>query len=124
MFMCYKVLFFNIGYWIYNIQYTEYHGNTKSFYDTHMDSYLGSGELSDRKLSMTIQLSDSEEYEGGEFQLINTSMAPHEEYDKRVLTISELKQKGSVLMFPSYLYHQVTKVTKVICDIVMTKHAR
>ena len=91
---------------IYNIQYTEYHGNTKSFYHTHMDSYLGSGELSDRKLSMTIQLSDSDEYEGGDFKFRdNISNIPTKE---------QLRKKGTVMIFPSFLYHSVQPVTKGI----------
>lgn len=95
-----------------SFQYTTY--NEGEYYGWHQDSHIGDPDERGfkRKLSLTILLNHPEEYEGGEFQLINTSMAPHEEYDKRVLTISELKQKGSVLMFPSYLYHQVTKVTK------------
>ena len=89
---------------IFNIQYTEYHGDTKGFYHTHMDSYLGSGELSDRKLSMTIQLSDSNEYEGGDFVLRDEIQNfPDKE---------ELRKKGTVLVFPSFLNHSVQPITK------------
>ena len=50
--------------------------------------YLGSGELSDRKLSMTIQLSDSNEYEGGDFVLRDeTQNFPDKE---------QLRKKGTV----------------------------
>jgi len=97
---------------IFNIQYTEYHGNTKGFYHTHMDSYLGSGEVSDRKLSMTIQLSDSNEYEGGDFVLRDEIQNfPDKE---------ELRKKGTVLVFPSFLNHSVQPVTKGIRKSLVT----
>ena len=97
---------------IFNIQYTEYHGNTKGFYHTHMDSYLGSGEVSDRKLSMTIQLSDSNEYEGGDFVLRDDIQI--------FLTKEELRKKGTVLVFPSFLNHSVQPVTKGIRKSLVT----
>mgnify|MGYP001205851066 CR=1 FL=1 len=69
-----------------------------------MDSFLGSGEVSDRKLSMTIQLSDSHEYEGGNFEFRDhiSNIPPKE----------QLRKKGTVLIFPSFLYHSVQPVTK------------
>ena len=97
---------------IFNIQYTEYHGNTKGFYHTHMDSYLGSGELSDRKLSMTIQLSDSHEYEGGDFKFRDDIT--------NLPTKEQLRKKGTVLIFPSFLYHSVQPVTKGIRKSLVT----
>ena len=97
---------------IFNIQYTEYHGNTKGFYHTHMDSFMGSGEVSDRKLSMTIQLSDSHEYEGGNFEFRDDiqNMPPKE----------QLRKKGTVMIFPSFLYHSVQPVTKGIRKSLVT----
>ena len=86
---------------IFNIQYTEYHGNTKGFYHTHMDSYLGSGELSDRKLSMTIQLSDSNEYEGGDLVIKSSDKENHYKLGR-----------GDALVFPSWILHKVTPITK------------
>jgi PKHD-type hydroxylase len=53
-----------------------------------------------RKLSLVCQLSDPSEYEGGELQ-INTG---------EIFTPE--KQKGTVILFPSYLLHRVTPVTK------------
>ena len=50
------------------IQYTEYYAHENGHYDWHQD--IGPGELpSRRKVSITIQLSDSDEYEGGELQI-------------------------------------------------------
>jgi PKHD-type hydroxylase len=97
---------------IFHIQYTEYHGDAKGFYHTHIDSYLGTGELSDRKLSMTIQLSDSDEYEGGDFVLRDgTKDFPDKE---------QLRKKGTILVFPSFLNHSVQPVTNGIRKSLVT----
>ena len=81
-----------------NIQYTEY-DEGGGHYDWHMD--IGPNELSVRKVSLTIQLSDSDEYEGGELQLLRGRMQENMP-----------KGKGCVVVFPSYLLHRVSPVTK------------
>ena len=53
---------------------------------------------------MTVQLSDGSEYEGGDFELRDGTANP--------LNQTELKQKGTVLIFPSFLSHRVKPVTK------------
>ena len=55
------------------------------------------------KLSLTLQLSDGSEYEGGNFEL-NDGTGQGLPYDA-------LRKKGSVLIFPSFLMHRVTPVT-------------
>lgn len=79
------------------IQYTVYDYSEKGHYDWHVD--MGPNKAR-RKLSLVCQLSDPSEYEGGELQ-INTGemMIPP-------------KEKGTVIIFPSYLLHRVTQVTK------------
>ena len=83
-----------------DIQYTEYRGG---HYDWHIDTHWGNTSLTDRKLTVTVQLSDPDEYEGGNFEFCEVEMIP-----------DEAKKKGSVLVFPSYLKHRVTPVTKGI----------
>lgn len=55
-----------------------------------------------RKLSFSIQLSDPDSYEGGQFQLLdeagNSYIAP--------------RQKGTIILFDSRAQHRVRKVTK------------
>lgn len=84
-----------------DIQYTEYDASYEGHYDWHLD--VGGTRSSTRKISVTVQLSDPDDYEGGEFQfLINR-------------TISEPgKQQGTVVLFPSFLLHRVKQVTKGI----------
>tara|TARA_B100000287_G_scaffold40167_1_gene36579 strand:- start:2473 stop:3057 length:585 start_codon:yes stop_codon:yes gene_type:complete len=98
---------------IFNIQYTEYLAANKGFYHRHIDSYVGRGEMYDRKLSMTIQLSDSDEYEGGDFEFDNDILANPP--DKNIL-----REKGRVLIFPSFLPHKVNPVTKGIRKSLVT----
>lgn len=84
-----------------DFQYTVYRGNENAFYDWHMDKGLSSNGLAPRKLSMTIQLSDPSEYEGGELQFMTKS------------TVDNLsKTRGIVHVFPSWVLHRVTPVTK------------
>ena len=62
-----------------------------------------------RKLSMTVQLSEPEEYEGGELQFdyrISLKGSPV------INTAKEINRKGSVIIFPSHLWHRVKPVTK------------
>lgn len=98
---------------IFNIQYTEYLAANKGFYHKHIDSFAGRGEMYDRKLSMTIQLSDSNEYEGGDFEF-DDDIVPNN-FDKNII-----REKGRVLIFPSFLPHKVTPVTKGVRKSLVT----
>ena len=80
-----------------HIQYTVYESQNEGFYDWHVD--MGPGKAR-RKLSLVCQLSDPSEYEGGDLQ-INTG---------NIETVK--KEKGMIVIFPSYLLHRVTPVTK------------
>ena len=56
---------------------------------------------------MTIQLSDPSEYEGGDFcfQWLTTK-GVHEE------KVDEAKKLGTIIVFPSYIWHTVKPITK------------
>ena len=73
------------------LQFTEYEGQG-AHYDWHPD--IGPN-MTKRKISMVVQLSDEKDYEGGEL-LINTG---------QLLVPS--KKQGSVILFPSFLMHKV-----------------
>lgn len=78
-------------------QYGEYgEGN---FYKWHHDVNWEGNLPYDRKISLVFQLSDPNDYEGGEFQF------------KYIETPSNFKTRGSVLAFLSYNEHQVCEVT-------------
>lgn len=80
-------------------QYLQYDCSILGHYDSHVDS--GAMNTPTRKISIVIQMSDPSEYEGGELQLFTHS----EPY-------SVSKKKGRLVIFPSYMLHRVTPVTK------------
>lgn len=60
-----------------------------------------------RKLSMTCNLSKPGDYEGGNLRFdFGQSVTP------RYFTCTEIRPRGSIIVFPSHIYHQVTPVTK------------
>ena len=81
------------------IQFTEYRSDEGGKYDWHHDVNWNGQDDMDRKLSISIQLSDKTDYLGGDFEFeeINSSM--------------DFKGIGTIIIFPSYLRHRVTKVT-------------
>jgi len=95
-----EVFHFNLYNMPEQIQYTEYYGTNKGHYDWHMD--LGSqGFMKFRKISVTVQLSDSNEYEGGDLQIWTGGQYP----------MTAPRGKGNVVIFPSFMMHRVTPVT-------------
>ena len=66
-----------------------------------------------RKISVTVQSSEPHVYEGGDFMLEDPRTAP-DRADERIKTLSDCRSRGTVIMFPSHLFHQVTKVTRGI----------
>lgn len=78
-----------------NFQYTKYFGGG-GHYTWHADI----GETcSHRKISVVVQLSDENDYEGGDLEFFT---------GPEVVTTS--KVKGTLILFPSYLIHRVTPV--------------
>lgn len=95
---------FDISHGISNIQFTEYHSDDMGFYEWHVDTFMRSPMLFDRKLSVVIQLSDPSDYEGGNFIFDRCEPMPEELF----------RPRGSVVIFPSFQWHKVTEVTKGI----------
>ena len=81
-----------------SIQYTEYYDDG-GHYGWHMD--IGPHPINHRKVSITIQLSNPEDFEGGELELWTGSGIQNVE-----------KHKGCAILFPSYMLHRITPVTK------------
>ena len=89
------------------------------YYDWHADSWdkpydkegLDNGKI--RKLSMTCQLTDGSEYEGGELEFDFRNYDPHmREEAKHLKQAKEMLPKGSIIVFPSFVWHRVKPVTK------------
>jgi PKHD-type hydroxylase len=104
---------FEISYYE-SIQFTKYKLN--QFYSWHCDPFpepYNKPNFPDfhgkiRKLSAVVQLSDPKDYKGGNFE-IQPRSAEKANYK---INVKEFKPKGSVLVFPSHLWHRVKPVTK------------
>jgi PKHD-type hydroxylase len=84
------------------IQLTEYDSVYNGFYGQHSDSsYVG--PMRNRKLSVTMQLSNPDEYEGGELNLY------HQNFKTPFVASREL---GAMTLFRSHIIHEVMPVTK------------
>lgn len=79
------------------LQFTNYK-SPSSKYGRHVDRALNTPV---RKLSLSVQLTDPKKYVGGDLLLY--------ESDKPTLTT---RDQGSLILFPSYVLHEVTPVTK------------
>lgn len=84
---------------IESLQYTVY--NKGQFYRDHMDMGYRNPNNAIRKLSFTMQLTDPDEYEGGDL-IIKHGTTPD----------IARKNRGAITFFPSYIMHEVTPVTR------------
>ena len=97
----------NDAFWRYNIegwepfQYGEYRADKNGHYTWHIDTSARFNGGDVRKLSFSLGLSHQHEYEGGDLE-IKFGCKPFQ-YKIR---------KGDMVVFPSFLLHRVTPVTK------------
>ena len=63
-----------------------------------------------RKLSLTLQLTDKTKYEGGDFQL--KWIDSKKDNLLRIITVDDAKDIGTIIIFPSFIWHQISPVTK------------
>ena len=61
-----------------------------------------------RKISMTLNLTDPNSYEGGNLKF---DLGPHSKSD-RIKICDDSRSQGSMIIFPSFMYHCITPVTK------------
>jgi PKHD-type hydroxylase len=96
-------------------QFTKYKLN--QFYDWHCDSWEAPYANKDnpdtfgkiRKLSVTCSLSSPEDYEGGELEFDFRNTDPDKQSIRKC---AEIKPRGSIVVFPSHVWHRVKPVTK------------
>lgn len=86
---------FSLYGFIDQLQFTEYSSQYKGHYDYHSD-VVASKTI--RKMSVVLQLSDENNYEGGEFEMFHVGTVP--------------KTRGTLIFFPSFIVHRVLPVTK------------
>jgi len=83
---------FDVSQFREGFQFTRY--EVGEYYGPHFD--IGSGKLTERKLSLTVQLSNPDEYSGGELIIYPEFVAP--------------KDQGTMTVFPSFMCHDVRPV--------------
>ena len=97
-------------------QFTKY--DKGQYYDWHSDSWEGSynkpndpnshGKV--RKLSVTLSLSSPKSYTGGELEFDFRNLDPDKKRNIRIC--KEIRPKGSLVVFPSFIWHRVKPITK------------
>jgi|TARA_B100001971_G_C18001740_1_gene437699 PKHD-type hydroxylase len=107
----------NEKFWKFNLikfepfQYSIY--NEGDYYDWHSDQHpkqYADGMV--RKLTFSLALTD--DYEGGEFECAVLSGAKKDKPDVKVFNVNEIENfsKGTMVVFPSFLWHRVKPITK------------
>jgi PKHD-type hydroxylase len=101
--------------WSEACQFTKY--SPGQYYGWHTDSWSKSYKNNDintngkiRKLSVTCTLSDPSEYEGGELEFNFNN--PEGRKKENIRKCSEILPKGSIVVFPSFVWHRVCPVKK------------
>tara|TARA_R100001530_G_scaffold70450_1_gene49917 strand:+ start:252 stop:884 length:633 start_codon:yes stop_codon:yes gene_type:complete len=98
-------------------QFTKY--NKGQYYDWHCDSWdrpymrqegdPTNGKI--RKLSVTVSLSEGGvDYKGGELEFDFRNLDPDKK--RNIRKCKEILPKGSLIIFPSFIWHRVCPVTK------------
>ena len=94
-------------------QYYEWHA------DGHPNPYAATPNRSEneigkiRKLSVTVSLNDPAEYDGGNLEFsFRNNIDFDENRDAAIHTCTEIRPKGSIVVFPSFVWHRVTPVTR------------
>jgi PKHD-type hydroxylase len=96
---------FGVDLWhLHEMQFTEYRAEDEGCYNWHIDTMFQDPKPSQRKLSMVIQLSNPNDYEGGDFEM--------QPWFLESPPADKLRAQGNVIIFPSLLHHRVTPVTK------------
>jgi PKHD-type hydroxylase len=81
-----------------NIQLARYDSSDRGFYDWHTD-FAGIRPL--RKISVSVQLSRGEDYEGGDLELLYSGQPQRLD-----------RARGAFIVFPSFMLHRVAPVTR------------
>ena len=81
-----------------SVQVARYDGAESGFYDWHFD--FGPAKPL-RKLSISVQLSNSEDYDGGDLEMLYGNVPTKLD-----------RTRGAFIIFPSFMLHRVTPVTR------------
>ncbi len=100
--------------WCEKAQYTIY--NEGEYYGWHMDQFKKPYSQSDpnhngkiRKISLSLQLSDDNDYEGGDLEFCSDNQPGN---DREFTSCNDARNKGTFIFFPSFMFHRVKPITK------------
>jgi PKHD-type hydroxylase len=110
--------------WSQPCQFTKYEAG--QYYGWHCDSFdkpYQRDKLEDgtyppdhgkiRKLSVTISLNDPTEYAGGNLEFDFRNQVDWERNKKKsIKSCDEIRPRGSIIVFPSFVWHRVSPVTR------------
>jgi PKHD-type hydroxylase len=100
-------------------QFTKY--NKEQHYGWHCDSDSTPYDVTSgidkkgkiRKLSVTISLSDPKDYDGGNLEFdFRNDVDWENNKEKGIKECFEIRPKGSIIVFPSFVWHRVKPVTR------------
>ena len=110
--------------WSESCQFTKY--GVGQYYGWHCDSWeepyqrkpnadgsypIDHGKI--RKLSVTISLTEPDEYVGGNLEFDFRNQVDWERNKKaKIKECTEIRPRGSIIVFPSFVWHRVAPVTK------------
>lgn len=88
-----------------DLQFATYREQRQQHFAWHRDTFwINPTQMSQRKLTTIIQLSDADTYTGCDLEL---------EVDQRPCPM-ELRKRGTLIVFPSFVWHRVTPIVKGI----------
>jgi PKHD-type hydroxylase len=100
--------------WNESLQFTIYEKG--HYYGWHVDHLTKPIKHKDknidgktRKLSLTLQLTDKTQYEGGDFQFKWIDDSKKDLLN--VITINDAKDIGTLIIFPSFIWHRILPIT-------------
>lgn len=86
------------------VQFAEYDSSNEGEYKEHVDTFwMNNDPTHHRKISCVLQLSDPNDYEGGELEITGSANPPDP---------NDYKAQGTFIYFPSVLSHRALPVTK------------
>jgi len=112
--------------WSEPAQFTQY--KKGMYYNWHIDSlpepYINEGPLQGkiRKLTSVLVLSNTSEYKGGELEFQFQAEDPQFNKGRKIKVANEVAPKGSIIVFPSFVWHRVKPVTKGVRYSMPTWH--
>ena len=86
------------------IQLAEYDESYKGHYRRHIDTFwMNDDPIYHRKLTCVVQLTNPDNYEGGNLELYNVRETPD---------VTGVRKQGTAIFFPGFIEHQANPVTK------------